>query len=300
MSTPDHGEKINGMDYSTITPLQGEEHREFLWPGGHHAALLIHGFPGTPAEMRSLGRIIHDAGWTAQGLLLPGFGANLPRLAQYKARDWVTAVVAALRSLRQNHEVVVLIGYSMGSAVAINAALEEHPDRLILAAPFWQLSGGWQGRLWPLLRLIFRSFKPFQRVDFSDPKVRENIHKFMPDANLDDPEVQQALRELQIPSHVLDALRAVGLMAYRNASQLEVDGLILQGSTDEVVNLAATRQLAGRLGSRFDYHEFSADHLLINEENPAFPLVRQQILAYLADAVADVPSSHRTTTLKGL
>jgi carboxylesterase len=270
------------MDYSKLTPFQGEEHTAFLWPGTRCAALLIHGFPGTPAEMRSLGKIIHEAGWTAQGLLLPGFGADLPQLADHTADDWIAATVSALRQLRKDHETVVLIGYSMGGAVAINAALQERPDRLILIAPFWQLSGGWQGQLWPLLRLVFRSFKPFERVDFSDPKARANIHKFIPGADLDDPEVQQGLREYQVPSRILDALRTVGLMAHHNANRLNVDGLILQGSADMVAKISTTRQLAERLGNRFDYQEIQGDHLLVAEGNPAFPLVRQRLLAALA------------------
>jgi carboxylesterase len=271
------------MDTATLTPFWGEEHGDFFWSGQRGAVLLIHGFPGTPAEMRSLGKIIHEAGWTAQGLLLPGFGADLPQLQNYRAEDWVAAVVDALRSLRQTHKVVVLLGYSMGGAVAINAALQERPDRLILVSPFWQLNGGWQGRLWPLLRLFFRSFKPFQRMDFNDPKAREGIKKFMPDADLDDPEVQQSLRELEVSSQVLDSLRTVGLMAYRHADQLNVDGFLLQGSADDVVNAADTRQLAKRLPSRLAYQEIPADHLLISEQNPAFPLVRQHILDCLAN-----------------
>lgn len=271
------------MDYSKLTPFQGEEHTAFLWPGIRGAALLIHGFPGTPAEMRSLGKIIHEAGWTAQGLLLPGFGADLPQLADRTADDWIATTVSALRQLRQDHETVVLIGFSMGSAVAINAALQERPDRLIMIAPFWQFNRGWQGRLWPLLRIVFRSFKPFQQVNFSDPKARKNIHKFMPGADLDDPEVRQGLREFRVPSRILDALRTVGLMAYRNANRLDTAGIIIQGTTDEVVNVGATRQLAARLGSRFDYQEIVADHLLISEQSSALSIVGQRILDYLAD-----------------
>jgi alpha-beta hydrolase superfamily lysophospholipase len=56
-----------------LLAFQGPEHLPFLWPGGQPAALLVHGFPGTPAEMRPLGEALHQAGWTAQGILLPGF-----------------------------------------------------------------------------------------------------------------------------------------------------------------------------------------------------------------------------------
>ncbi|MDV7390199.1 hypothetical protein RZS08_02545, partial [Arthrospira platensis SPKY1] len=51
----------------------GPEHVTYTLRGGQPAALLLHGFPGTAAETRSLGQALNDAGWTVQGLLLPGF-----------------------------------------------------------------------------------------------------------------------------------------------------------------------------------------------------------------------------------
>ena len=45
-----------------IMPLkvfQGEHHADFLIERGEPAALLIHGFPGTPAEMRPLAPLLN-------------------------------------------------------------------------------------------------------------------------------------------------------------------------------------------------------------------------------------------------
>ena len=41
-------------------PFDGSEHRSFVWTEGDHAALLIHGFPGTPAEMLPLGTVLRE------------------------------------------------------------------------------------------------------------------------------------------------------------------------------------------------------------------------------------------------
>lgn len=49
--------------------FQEKEFEPFKWPGGEPAALLVHGFPGTPAELRSLGKSLHLSGWTVEGLL---------------------------------------------------------------------------------------------------------------------------------------------------------------------------------------------------------------------------------------
>jgi esterase/lipase len=43
--------------------------RSFVWTEGDHAVLLIHGFPGTPAEMLPLGTVLREAGWTVHGMI---------------------------------------------------------------------------------------------------------------------------------------------------------------------------------------------------------------------------------------
>ncbi len=276
------------MNMATFTPFQAQEHRPFLWQGGSAAALLVHGFPGTPAEMRGLGQALHNAGWTVDGLLLPGFGADVTRMLEYGAEDWIAATVDHLRSLRRNHDRVVLIGYSMGAAVSINAATQEGPDQLVLIAPFWQLGNGWQNLFWPALRLFFRTFKPFKRADFSDPNVRAGIRNFMPDVDLDDPAVQESLRTMEIPSSLVDGLRLVGRMAFANAPHIQSQGIVVQGTHDEVVDVTNTRRLVKRLGSGFDYHEIEADHRLIAQLNPGFLPLQQHVLDYLG---SDIHSS---------
>jgi esterase/lipase len=103
-------------------PFQGEEHRPFYWTGGQPAALLIHGFPGTPAELRPLGQALHQAGWTVHGPLLPGFGPDLESLPRREASEWIEAIEQAVANLQSRHNPMILIGYSMGAALAVQAA----------------------------------------------------------------------------------------------------------------------------------------------------------------------------------
>jgi surfactin synthase thioesterase subunit len=144
-----------------------------------------------------------------------------------------------------------------------------------------------------MLRLVFRSFKPFQRADLADPKVRKGISNFMPDVDLDDPTVQAELRQMTIPSALLDGLRTVGRMAFDNAKALDIPGMVVQGRNDEVVGVENTRRLVERLGNSFQYHEVDADHLLIDKSNAGFPHLQEQILNYLnrTAAIASVSTN---------
>ena len=249
-----------------LTPYAGEEHSPFLWTGGKPAALLVHGFPGTPAEVRALAGVLHGAGWTVQGILLPGFGADIASLPERTAQAWIQATGDAVAEFARTHSPVVLVGFSMGAAVALNAAVqgETSPDGLVLLAPFTQLGADWQQPLLPLLGLIFREIRPFKDADFSDAEVRRNIANFLPDADLDDPKTQDELRAISLPASVLDQLRQVGQLARRRAQDLQIPTLIVQGVDDEVVSPKRTRQLAGRIDpSRLQFVEISGGHQII-------------------------------------
>lgn len=263
-----------------LKAFTSDDHAPFLWQAGEQAALLVHGFPGTPAEMRPLAQVLHAEEWTVQGLLLPGFGTQIEQMHSFTAHDWVDATVDAIRSLRSRHHTVLLVGYSMGGAVAISAAVQEAVDGLILVAPFWRMSNPWQHRLWPVLRLFFSTIRPFKDVNFADPATRENITHFLPGADLDDPAVQAALRQLEIPRSILDEVRRIGQMAYGSASRLTTPGLVVQGTADKIVPQPYTRKLADQLGAPFVYCEIVGDHELVKAGNGSFAAMRDAVVAY--------------------
>ena len=87
---------------------------------GAPGALLIHGFMGTPAEMRPLGEALAAAGYTARAILLPGFGPDVPNLGQMTKGDWLGAASAAWEEMRAVHSPAMLLGFSMGAAIALH------------------------------------------------------------------------------------------------------------------------------------------------------------------------------------
>lgn len=269
--------------FNQITAFQGEEHKPFFWNGGARAALLVHGFPGTPAEMRPLAEILHDQGWTVQGILLPGFGADIGTLGRRSANDWVNAVGTALAELGGRRAPVLLVGHSMGGAIAIQAAVRQPVDGLVLVSPFWKLTGGGPIRfLWPLIRRLIPQFKPFRlsKPDFVDARTREGIHQFLPDADLDDPAVRQAIRDFAIPTRLIGQVMATGAASYAVAAGIRVPALVIQGREDRIVRPAYTRDLAGRLGGSVQYHEIDGGHDLLERDQVGWEDVSRLVLAF--------------------
>jgi carboxylesterase len=261
--------------------FQGEQHADFLIECGEPAALLIHGFPGTPAEMRPLAPILNSAGWTTRGLLLPGFGAQIDSLFQRTAPDWIDAAVAALQSLQASHHPVVLIGYSMGAAISIHAAARLKPDRLILLAPFWKFGTRGQRAIFRITKPVVRHLKPFGRANFNDPRLRNFLGQFLQDADLDDPEVQQLIRRTKVPVDLFEQIYWLGQHAYQSAAQIDLPTLILQGRRDPIVKPESTRQLLQQFAGPAEYAEIDAQHDLIDPALSDRPQLQRALLDFV-------------------
>ncbi len=261
--------------------FQGSEHQPFRLEGGQAAALLVHGFPGSPAEMRPLGEALHAAGWTVEGLLLPGFGPQMDTLLERRYPEWLEAVRTSLQALRATHRPLLLAGFSMGAALSLAAAAECQPDGLLLMAPFWKLSGPLWGVL-PLLRRVFPSIRPFRllKMDFNDPRVRKGMADFMPGVDLDDPEVQRAVRDFTFPVGSLVEVRNAGRGAWTAAERVGCPALVLQGRRDMLVRPAFTQRLLERMPVRPEYRELEAAHDLPDARAPAWPEVRAAALEF--------------------
>lgn len=277
---------MSNLDH--IQLFRGEEHQPFLWQNGRPAALFLHGFPGTPAEIRPLAHTLHNAGWTVQGLLMPGFGPQITTLLTRNYQEWVDAAHQALLALQKTHKPVLLVGYSMGGAVALHVTAVSRPHGLILLAPFWQLGNRFHGITWNLIKPFVRRIRPLRKANFSHPQLRRALNSLLPDANLDDPVIQEALRSLYTPVHIMDQLRQIGKTAVYHAPRATCPTLVLQGTQDVMVSPPQTRQLLQKLPGSVQYVEVEADHHLINAQTPIWSTIERHCLDFSQHILATV------------
>ena len=87
--------------------------------------MLVHGYTGSPAEMRLLGNYLHDRGsYTVLGVRLAGHGTTVEELEQTVWPDWYKAVEEGVRELHRHCRHIYIAGQSMGGLLAIKAAAE--------------------------------------------------------------------------------------------------------------------------------------------------------------------------------
>lgn len=142
-----------------------------------HAALLIHGFGDTPQTLRLLADYLHrEHGWTVRVLLLPGHGRTLTAFASSGSSNWRAAVHHEYDALRLEYPTVVLVGLSMGGALAtIEAARDPELPALVLLAPYLTPPASAE-RLAPLAG-VYSLISPFLRggdreASIFDPAAR--------------------------------------------------------------------------------------------------------------------------------
>jgi carboxylesterase len=97
--------------------MEGSE--PFYVQGGSVGCLLIHGFTGTPYEMRGLGNRLAAAGYTVLGPRLAHHGTNAADMNRSRWWDWYYSALDGWHLLNGVCDQVFVIGLSMGGLTAL-------------------------------------------------------------------------------------------------------------------------------------------------------------------------------------
>jgi carboxylesterase len=116
----------------------------FFFPGGANGCLLVHGFTGTPKEMRWMGEYLAHQGHTVLGVRLAGHATQPTDLLRIHWQDWLLSVMDGwylLKGALDRHPAekrrTIVIGLSLGGALSLLLAAHKPVDGVVaLSTPF--------------------------------------------------------------------------------------------------------------------------------------------------------------------
>jgi carboxylesterase len=100
----------------------------FFFEGSDVGCLLIHGFTGTPQNIRPLGDFLARRGLTVLGPRLKGHGTTLEDFEQSGPDDWIETINSGLDQLKRTCSSVFAIGISMGGTLALHLGATRAAD----------------------------------------------------------------------------------------------------------------------------------------------------------------------------
>jgi carboxylesterase len=169
--------------------------------------------------------------------LLPGHGRDLRAMSTGRAWKWLDGARRALHTLRVTHDTVVIVGQSMGAALAVQLAVEaDDVPALVLLAPFIGVP--------PRLSLKFAaSWIPQAMVPYRVSTGGErSIHD--PDARV------HALGTGVVTARVLHELQKTARRAEAVLPAVHAPVLYLQSVEDNRIRAIDAEQNFRRLGSK--------------------------------------------------
>jgi carboxylesterase len=104
------------------SPLTIPTAEPFFFPGGPTGVLLVHGFTGSPFEMRNPGEYLASQGHTVLAVRLAGHATQAGDMAHVRWREWLASVEDGLNLLKGSVKRTFIMGLSLGGALALVAA----------------------------------------------------------------------------------------------------------------------------------------------------------------------------------
>ena len=95
----------------------------FYFPGSKTGILLVHGFTGTPKEMRKLGEYLHqEHQFSVLGIRLAGHATHPEDMIRSSYTDWLASVEDGYDLLSGAADSIFIMGLSMGGVLSLTTA----------------------------------------------------------------------------------------------------------------------------------------------------------------------------------
>ena len=221
-------------------------------PASRVGVLLLHGFTGSPTEMRLVADMLHSRVLTVSVPLLPGHGTTVSDCNACRWADWTRAAADALEELRAVCDIVFVGGLSMGTLIAIVlAAANTDLAGVMLYSPAVKLAE-WRLAFAPLVKHVVSTLPKGVNADqdLTDPNATQHLWRY------DENPVAAASELLKLQRH-----------ARQKLPQVTSPVLIIHSTLDQSIHRDSARLVYERVGTP------PADKYLVTLHNSGHNLV---------------------------
>lgn len=202
-------------------------HKEYIRkiPGSNTAILCIHGILSTPDYFNKLIERVPEE-WSIYNILLDGHGKKVSDFSRASMKKWEVQVDELLKELSRGYENIMIVGHSMGTLFAIDAALHYPKVKMLflLAVPL---------KIAPKISVFTNALRiAFERVPENNPIVvaSRNAYSIAPDKRL--------WRYIAWIPRYLELFHKVSVVK-KEYMQLEVPCYIIHSQKDEFISRKA-------------------------------------------------------------
>jgi carboxylesterase len=229
-----------------MTPADVRDKARPFWLGperSERGVLLVHGFTGSPFEMRLLGEALAARGFTVHGPALAGHVGDSRKLAETRWPDWYETVERGYLALSARATRVAVCGLSLGGLLTLELARRlrgqaKEPRALALLST----------ALW-LPRAVQRFDRLVERVHLGGialPKIAGS--------DIADREMRRANRIAQgragMSLAALHSLIELGREMLPRLGEVTLPTLVAHARHDHTIPFACHQHLVGHLGAQ--------------------------------------------------
>lgn len=217
------------------SPTRPEDLQPFRLRGGRRGCLLVHGFAGTPPEVRELGAHLAAHGYDVLAPLLAGHGSTPEAMRATRWPDWIATAQEALLTLLQDCPEVFVGGQSLGGSIALHLAGRHARVRGVVSLAAMGSRRFFRDprlRLLRYLKYVVRWQVPDGTCDLGDPDRLSALHSYA-----------------RRPTVALDSLMRFLDVLEQELPSVQAPALVVHGRRDRTVPVENAPFIVDHLGS---------------------------------------------------
>jgi carboxylesterase len=203
----------------------------FLHLSGKTGCVLVHGFTGSPKEMKMMGDYLFKNGISVLGIRIAGHATQVSDMIRTRWNDWLASVEDGINLLSGICDDIFVCGLSMGGVLAlICASIYQINGVVVMAAPY-RMPNDWRVRFAKPLSAIKPSFTKKKKRNNKDSSQEDHISY------------------AEYPARSISELKLLIDIGHQNITKINVPVLMINAINDKMVPLPHAEEYQRRIPS---------------------------------------------------